>query len=199
MPKIFIQHGKLLEPFFNFYVKNSPDVKGSGWKDWTPPDKEKLEKRIQAYRDIWDKYEDKVLNGVCSALGLSFDREVVDVFVVAGVNRSMSNPLIIGSQHSPDKFVVALAHELVHKILVSNKNLFNIDNSFLLIKGDNDTVNSHILVYAVLRKIFEDEPEMLKIIADIKYDENYQKAFELSESYEEILEFFKKNRQGKII
>jgi len=41
MTKIKIQHGKLLEPFFNFYVKNSPDVKGSGWKEWIPLDKEK--------------------------------------------------------------------------------------------------------------------------------------------------------------
>lgn len=131
------------------------------------------------------------MNGLCSALDLSFDREVIDVFVVAGVNRNMSNPIIVSSHHLPEKFIVYLTHELIHRILASNKNLFSIDNSFLLIKGDNDTVNSHILVYAVLRKIFEDEPEIMKIVADIKYDENYKKAFELSESYEEILEFFR--------
>lgn len=190
MPKIFIQHGKLLEPFFNFYVKNSPDVKGAGWKEWTPPDKEKLEKRIQAYRDIWSKYEDKVTDGISSALDMQFKRDI-PVYIVAGVNRSMSNPLIISSHHSPEQFVVYLAHELVHRIFEGEDLSFS---KILLNKTDNKTVNNHIIVYAVLRKIFEDEPEIMKIVADIKYDENYQKAFELSEPYEEILEFFRKNK-----
>lgn len=191
MTKVIIQHGKLLEPFFNFYVKNSPDVKGSGWKEWVPPDKEKVEKRIQTYRDIWAKYEEKILNGACSALNLSFDRDIIDVFVVAGLNRSMSNPIIIKSGYSPKNFIIAITHELAHRLLASNKNLFNINNSFLFVKGDNDTINSHILIFAVLRKIFKDEPEMLKIISDIKYDENYKKAYELSENYEAILKFFR--------
>src|SRR3990167_2353778 len=101
IPKIIIQHGKLLEPFFNFYVQNSPDVKGSGWKEWIPPDKEKLEKRIQAYKDIWAKYEEKILNEICSALELSFKGDI-DVYIVAGVNRSMSNPMIISSHYLPN-------------------------------------------------------------------------------------------------
>lgn len=190
MPKIFIQHGKLLEPFFNFYVKNSPDVKGAGWKEWAPPDKEKLEKRIQAYRDIWGKYEDKVLDGISSALSMQFKKDI-SVYIVAGINRSMSNPLIISSHHSPRQFVVYLTHELVHRIFEGEDLSFS---KILLNKTDNKTVNNHIIVYAVLRKIFEDEPEIMKIVADIKYDENYQKAFELSEPYEEILEFFRKNK-----
>src|SRR3989344_494600 len=86
MIKVSIQHSKLLEPFFNFYVKNSPDVKGSGWKEWVPPDKEKLDKRIEAYKDIWGKYEKKVLNGICSVLNLSF-KEDINVYIVAVVNR----------------------------------------------------------------------------------------------------------------
>ena len=61
---------------------------------------------------------------------------------------------------------------------------------------DDKKVNDHILVYAVLRKIFEDEPEMLKIVADIKYDENYKKAYDLSENYEEILKWLKRCRRG---
>lgn len=190
MTKINIQHGKLLEPFFNFYVKNSPDVKGSGWKEWIPPDKEKVEKRIQAYKDIWAKYEEKVLNGICSALDLSF-KGYVDVYIVAGINRDMSNPMIISSHHSPSKFVVTIAHELVHRIFRGEDFKFS---KILLNKTDNKNINNHILVFAVLRKIFEDEPEILKIVADIKYDEDYIKAYELSESYEEILKFFRDNK-----
>ncbi len=72
---------------------------------WVPPDKEKMEKRIQAYKDIWAKYEEKVLNGICSALDLSF-KEDINVYAVAGVNRDMSNPLIISSHKGPKNFIV---------------------------------------------------------------------------------------------
>lgn len=190
MTKINIQHGKLLEPFFNFYVQNSPDVKGSGWKEWVPPDKEKLEKRIQAYKDIWAKYEEKVLNGICSALDLSFDRDIIDVFIVAGVNRDMSNPLIISSHKGPKNFIVTITHELIHRIFRGEDFKFS---KILLNKTDNKNINNHILVFAVLRKIFEDEPDMLKIVAQDK-SEDYIKAYELSEPYEEILKFFRDNK-----
>jgi|SRR3989344_150047 len=195
IPKIIIQHGKLLEPFFNFYVQNSPDVKGTGWKEWMPPDKEKIEKRIQGYKDVWAKYDKKVLDGICTTLNLSFDREVIDVFIVAGINRSMSNPLIIKSGYSPENFIINITHELTHRLLASNKDPLKINNSFLFVKGENDTINSHILIFAVLRKIFEDEPELLKIVAPDR-NEDYIKAYELSESYEDILKFFRKKQKA---
>ena len=190
MIKINIQHGKLLEPFCNFYVKNSPDVKGSGWKEWIPSSKEEIDKRIETYKNIWTKYEDKILNGISSALNLLF-KEDLDVYIVAGINRNMSNPIIISSHHSPEKFLVSLAHELVHKIFKGEDFKFN---EILLNKTNNKTTNNHTLVFAVLRKIFENESNIIKIVADVGHDEDYKKAFELSESYEEILKFFRDNK-----
>jgi len=190
MVKINIQHGKLLEPFFNFYVQNSSDVKGLGWNGWTPPDKEKVKKRIEAYKNVWVKYEEKILNGICSALDLSF-KEDIDVYIIAGINRSMSNPMIISSHHLPNKFITILAHELVHRIFKNEDFKFS---KILLNKTENKNINNHILVYAVLRKIFEDEPEILKIVEDIKHNDEYKKALELSEPYEDILKFFRDNK-----
>ena len=191
LPKIILHHSKLLEPFFNFYVQNCPDVKGKGWKEWVPPDAEKMEKRISAYRNIWAKYEEKVLNGICSALGLSFDRDLIDVFIVAGINRSMSNPVIIGSQYLPNNFIITLTHELIHLIFRGTNFKFR---KILLIRGKNSVVDNHILVYAILRKIFKEEPKILKVVADIKYDKDYKKAYELSRPYEKILKFFRENK-----
>jgi len=190
MIKVNIRHSKSLEPFLNFYVKNSPEVKGSGWKEWVPPDKEKIEERIKSYKDIWAKYGEKVLNGICSALDLSF-KEDVNVYVVAGVNRDMSNPIVISSHKGPKDFLVCLAHELTHRIFRDEDFKFN---KILLNKTNNANVNNHILTYAVLRKIFKDEPDMLKIVANIKYDEDYKKAYEFSEPYEEILKYFRDNK-----
>ena len=190
MIKINIQHSKSLEPFFNFYVKNSPDVKSSDWKEWNPPDKEELEKRIEVYKNIWTKYEEKVIDGICSALDLSFKKDI-DVYIVAGVNRSMSNPVVISSHHLPDKFVVGLSHELTHRIFEGTNFKFG---KILLNKTDNKTVNNHILVFAVLRKIFEDEPEMLKIIIP-NTNTDYIEAYKISENYEEILRYFRNNKE----
>lgn len=189
MVKVNIQHGKLLEPFFNFYVKNSPDVKGAGWKEWNPPDKEEIEKRIEAYKNIWVTYEEKVINGVCSSLGLFFE-ENIDIYIVAGINREMSNPIIISSHHLPAKFVTLVAHELVHRIFKDKDFKFS---KILLNKTDNVTINNHILVYSVLREIFENDTELLKMIVPVKIEE-YKKAYELSKNYEDILKFFRDNK-----
>ena len=122
-------------------------------------------------------------------MDLSF-RENIDVYVVAGVNRDMSNPLVISSHKGPKNFLVSLTHELTHKIFKGTDFKFS---KILLNKTDDRVVNGHILVYATLRKIFENEPEMLKIVSSDK-DEKYKKAYELSENYEKILNFFKENK-----
>jgi len=189
MIKINIQHSKSLEPFFNFYVQNSPDVISPNWKKWISPDKEELEKRIGAYKNIWSKYEEKILSGISSALDLSFKKDV-DVYIVAGVNRSMSNPVVISSHHSLDKFVIELAHELTHRIFEGTNFKFD---KILLNKTANKIVNNHVLVYAVLRKMFENESEMLKFIAP-EFNENYLEAYKLSENYEDVLKYFRDNK-----
>jgi hypothetical protein len=102
----------------------------------------------------------------------------------------MSNPIVIGSQHSPDKFVIELAHELMHRIFEYTDFKFN---KILLNKTDTKIINNHIIVYAVLRKIFQDEPKMFKLIAPV-FRKEYKKAYELSENYEEILKFFRDNK-----
>ena len=149
-----------------------------------------MEHRIQTYKNIWAKYEDKILTGICSAFNLSFKRDF-DVFIVAGINRSISRPLIISSHHSPNNFVVTLSHELIHRIFDDTDFKFD---KILLVEGENRVINNHILIYAALRKIFEDEPEILGAVSDIKYQEDYKKAYKISQPYEEILKYFRENK-----
>jgi hypothetical protein len=189
MIKINIQRSRSLEPFFNFYVKNSPDVIDPEWKTQILPSDEEISKKIEAYRNIWFKYQDKVLNGICSALDLNF-KDNIEVYIVSGSNRSMSNPVVIGSQHSPNKFVVEITHELIHRIFEGTDFKFS---KILLNKTDKRIVNNHILVYAILRKIFHDEPEIFKLVVPTII-EDYKMAYNLSESYEEILKFFRDNK-----
>lgn len=189
MIKVAIQHSKSLEPFFDFYVRNSSDVLGLGWKNWVTPNQEEVYSRIKIYKDIWDKYEEKIINEICSSLNLSF-KENINVYIVAGVNRSISNPIVISSHHPPKKFVTELTHELIHFIFRDEDFKFS---NILAQKTNNKIINNHILVYAVLRKIFENDTEMSKLIVP-SMDENYIEAYKISENYEDILSFFRENK-----
>lgn len=194
MSKINIRHGKLLEPFFNFYVKNSPTVRG--WVKWVSPTENHIEEKIRLYKEIWSKYEKNVLDGIYSCLGLPLN-ENTNVYIVAGINRDMSDPVIISAHKGPKNFLISLTHELIHRTLSSNKNLFVINNDSLLIQGDDKTVNSHILVFSALRKIFEKDQELLEVIANSAKEGSYKKAYEISGDYENILEFFR-NKLGPL-
>lgn len=184
--KINIIHAKKLEPTFNFYVKNSPNVKGEGWKEWNPPSEEVVVERIKAYQEIWDKYETKILAGIQSALNLDFKNDI-EVSVVAGTNRSTSYPIVISSHHSPRKFIVELAHELIHRIFEGTDFKFD---AVLEVRTHNKVIDNHVLVYAVLRQIFANEPKFMEIISNIK-NPDYLKAFEMSENYAHVLNYFR--------
>ncbi len=191
IPKILIQYGKLIDPLYIFYCQNNPSLKKRGWNDWIPPKPKELKRRILAYKKEWKKYEKKVLTEISGSLELSFNREVIDVFIVSGISRATSHPLIIKSGFKPKEFVITLVHELIHQIFDGKDLKFS---KVLLIKDKDKTVSNHILVYALLRKIFKNKPEMLKIISDIKYNKDYKKAYEISKPYEDILKFFRKNK-----
>ena len=199
MVQINIQHGRLLEPFFQFYHQNckDPTLITGGWDKWVIPDKEKLKKRIKAYRNVWSEYDKKVIDGISSVLGLSFNREVIDIFIVSGSSRSMSNPLIIGSQHLPDDFIVILSHELVHRILAINESEILTTIQSVISKfaaEENEVVKNHIIIFAVLRKIFEDDIKLLRKVIPNR-NNHYKRAYHLTEPYGKILEYFR-NREN---
>lgn len=187
--KIIFKHAKNIDEYLIFYVKNSPDVKSLGWKEWVPPTKDHIEQRITAYKELWATYESKIINGIEEALNLKFERDI-DVYLVSGINRNFSDPLILSTHKIPKIGIVNLAHELIHRIFEGTDFKFD---KVLLNKADNKVINNHILVYAVIRHIFQDEPEKIEIASQTN-DENYKKAFELSENYEEILKYFRDNK-----
>lgn len=175
LPNIIIQYGRLIDPVFIFYCKNNPELKKRGWNDWTPPSKEELDRRIKAYREEWNKYN--IVEDISKVLNLSFKRDVIDVFIVSGISRASSHPIIIKSGFRPKRFVVTLAHELVHRILTINK-----IPKVIFDEKESDTTNNHVIVYAVLKKILNDEMWNITIKPVSKYpSEEYVKAREIAE------------------
>lgn len=171
-PKINIQHGRLIDPVFIFYCQNNPDLKKLGWNDWTPPTEEELKRRIKIYKEEWRKYN--IVRDLYKTLGLSFKRNVIDVFIVSGISRASSHPIIIKSGFKPKEFVTTLAHELIHVILTENKIKRVVYN-----KKESDTVNNHVIVFAVLKKILDQE--LWGIQVKMTRSRDYLKALQISE------------------
>ncbi|MGB3921963.1 MAG: hypothetical protein WBL19_01605 [Minisyncoccia bacterium] len=147
-PRVNIQYGRLIDPVFIFYCQNNPELKKKGWSEWKPPEKEELEKRINAYKNEWKKYT--ITKDISNCLNLSFNRDVIDVYIVSGISRASSNPIIIKSGFTPKEFVATLAHELIHVILTNNR-----IKRIKFDEKESDTTNNHVIVFSVLKKILD--------------------------------------------
>lgn len=155
-PKIIIKHGRLIDPVFIFYCQNNKDFKERGWNNWEPPEKAELKKRISAYKEAWGKYEKEILEGICNILNLRFKRRIIEVYIVSGNPRQMSDPLIIKSGFKPDEFVDVLTHELIHKLFEHNGKKFPFSILEEMFPGETNTVRNHVITFAVLKYIYLD-------------------------------------------
>ena len=157
IPKIKILYNGLIDPIFIFYCQNNPELKKRGWNDWVPPSKEEILRRIKAYKEEWEKYEEKILTAMTEILSLEFINQVIDVNIVSGLSRAMSNPIIIKSGFSPSEFVDVLAHELIHKLFQDNVDIYPWKILQEMFPNEKDkTVLNHIITNAVLMYIFVD-------------------------------------------
>lgn len=174
-PKIIIQYGRLIDPFFIFYCQNYPNANKFGWDKWVPSTREQIDNKIVAYKEEWRKYD--MAKKISACLGMSFKRDVIDVYVVSGIPRDCSHPLIIKSGLNPKEFVVSLAHELIHRILAINGLPIVVFD-----EKESNTTNNHVIVYAVLKKILDEELWNIAITSRSKYpSKEYARARELSE------------------
>lgn len=171
-PQIIIRYGRLIDPVFIFYCQNNPDLEKLGWKEWVPPTREEVNRRIKGYREEWRKY--KITKNISSALGIPFGRNIIDVHIVSGASRATSHPIIIKSGFKPKEFVVTLAHELIHVILTDNK-----IPKIVFDEKESESTNNHVIVFAVLKKILDQELWGVKV--EMTKSKDYLKALEISE------------------
>jgi len=182
-----IKYSKLLDPIFIFYCKNNPDLKIRGWNDWIPPDNEEIEKRIRDYKRKWSEYEKQIMEGMCEVLGLKFRRNTIDVYIVSGNPRQLSDPIVIKSGFKADQFVDSLAHELIHKLFEDNAKKFPISILEEMFPKETVTARNHIVTYSVLKYIYLDIlKDNSRLERDIKNatkhaTEDYSRAWKLVE------------------
>jgi hypothetical protein len=198
-PEINIFYSRLIDPIFVFYCQNNPDLKRLGWNDWSPPPVEEVLRRVRIFKDEWSKLEDKILTGMSTISGLNFRGRVIDVHVVSGNPRQMSNPMIMSSALPVGDFINTLIHELIHRLFGINK-LGKVDD-YLPEKysSETETVRKHVIVHAILKHIYLDilaEPNRLKENMESckKHKTNdYVRSWEITDEldYMEVIEMFK--------
>ncbi len=191
-PKIIIKHNRLLDPFFIFYCNNNPSLASSGWNDWTPPSNEEVANKVQEFKKIWEEYGEIILSALSKELELYFPVSMIDVHIIKGTPRDISNPIILKSGHSPEFFLLNLVHELTHRLFAYNELgelCWEIRDS---LKDEDITTKKHIMIYSVLAFIFFDvikRPEILnthiKFLASGSGGRNnfYYKAWQIVEDF----------------
>lgn len=172
MPEIRIKNAWLLRD-------NASEHLNELWGDGTPlRTHDEYEDIVKEYQKAWEPHGQKIIQGMCDALDLTFRQNIVDVYIAPWF-AAFSDPMVIGVQYKPDQFVATLTHELIHRLLTDNdqsaydtpygsrwKKLFDQDNDW------NTLV--HIPVHATMQAIFDEvlgEPERTK--QDIAYCQEY--------------------------
>lgn len=138
-----------------------------------------IHETVDLYTSSWAPYEKKILEGMCSVLDLEFKQNIIDAYI-APFGHSFSDPMVISTRYSADRFIDVLTHEIVHRLLTDNTKISSSPDKNLKtwqgLFGEDHAWNTlvHIPVHAVLQYIFTDilnEPERLE--RDIKICENY--------------------------
>lgn len=198
LPEIKIKYNRLIDPIFVFYCQNNPELKKLGWNDWVPPSKEEIIQRVENYKAEWAKYEEKILKGLIKITGLDFKNQIIDVHIVSGNPRQISNPLIVKSGFSPDEFVDVLTHELLHRLFTLNR----INKEIMISKKyieETEAVKNHIIVCALLKYVYldilKDDSRLRKNMENSKKHrtDDYTRAWNIveKEGYIKLINEFK--------
>lgn len=161
LPEVRIKMGSLL------YRTISKELY-EAHRDWYPgeyPDRESVQQRATTYHEAWEPVGQKILEAITRVFGLDFYQNTIDVYV-APCLQTMSNPLLVNLRYSPDEFINALTHEILHRLL--NDNTKKIDLSAIqnsMFEGESLDTKNHILIHAGLKHIYLDvlkEPSRLE-------------------------------------
>ncbi len=166
-------------------------------------DDEHMKKVVKAYRKSWEKYETRVLKGMCELYDLEFYQNLIDVYIAPWFG-AFSDPLVIGVRYKPDEFVDTLAHELLHKLFTTNNKYLMCDGTALgdewkRLFGKEHDFNTlvHIPVHAGLKAIYLDVlKEPVRLERDMQYCKKHEKTW--GKPYVQAWDYVEQNDYKKI-
>jgi len=201
-PKISIKFNSFLDPIFSFYVKNAPELANTNWKQWNTPTEETVIKQVKELKKEWQKYEKEIITALYEITEIKFKRNIIDVYMVSGTNRSYVNPIVMYATKRIEDFIDTLTHELIHVLIDDNfPNKMKILDPELekIFPGQTYLTRIHILVFAIqthiFLNVFKDENRIKNNMESAKKHrtDEYIKAWEIvnREGYLNIIQSLK--------
>jgi hypothetical protein len=147
----------------------------------------------------WNGYEDAVLSGVCSIIGLEYRKNIIDICIAPKI-LSVSKPIIIGVDGYDKRFVDEVMFQLIFQLLVDNTSiplLYDVVEDWIEIFNDTLFEDEAYFVPAfALQKAIcldvLDEPDRLQRIVErcgglFRGDEKVAWEFVNTHDYKEII------------
>ena len=162
-----------------------------------------MNKYIDEIKSIWKKEGNKTLKSISSISGLNWKENLLKVYLVT-FNIPFSDPLTLPAYEDKSYFKAVLIHELIHQIEIQDYkvNPFKwkkwIDYLQINYKKENIVTKGHILIYAIMTKLFIDNnsPDLLKLYKKLDKKDNsneYGRAWNIVDSvgYNNLISKFK--------
>lgn len=172
--------------YSNIYDKRIHEWKGLKYKDFSTEGYE-YRKRLQ---EIWDKVERKVFNTISKVSGLEWHKPIIDCYVVQKAI-PFSMPLTIRIKKDMEDQIETIIHELIHNILVQNRDRRK-KKDYRRYGKLSKTTKIHILVNAI-------EKETLLKIYGKRKTKRLIKKYEKWPDYKKAWEIVEKEGSKKII
>ncbi|MCA9347033.1 hypothetical protein KC930_00425 [Candidatus Saccharibacteria bacterium] len=127
------------------------------------PTKEKIDDLVVLYKKKWAIDEQSIMMAMCQATGLDFYQSTIDVNIAPFIGPSFSDPLMVSSRTTIDRFTDVLTHEIIHVLLTdntvySNKSTGGVDlgDRWRELFGSEHTMKTlvHIPVHAIHKHIY---------------------------------------------
>lgn len=159
-----------------------------------------LIKKYKQVEKYFDNNEKKILNGLQKITGLSFSKNIMDIYLIDSTSTaSTSKPTIVGTKGTPQKIVRVIIHELIHNLLWDNNERKNWENKIIkLYPKENKSTAIHIAVHTILEAIYievlKKPKEIEKDIEECQNWPSYKRAWEIvkKEGYKDIIKKLKK-------
>jgi hypothetical protein len=167
LPEIRIKNSSLLNN--KVIPMLMPGLKESG-HEYVASD-EYINDKVEAYNQAWVTHGEVILQSICEVLDVKFNQNIIDAYVVPFGN-SFSDPMIISTKYTPERFLEVFTHELTHRLLTDNTKLTKkgdrkLSSYWKELFGDTHSFVTlvHIPVHAILEYVFTDilgEPQRLQ-------------------------------------
>ena len=159
------------------------------------PSGKRITNYIKKVSPMWRKVEKEILQNTSKIMNLKWKEKNISCHVV-GKTIPFSDPLTIGIVNYPNKnkFINALAHEMIHQIQRQNAKTMQIWWKYAKVKYKKEprrTIN-HILVFAVFEKMY------LDVFGKRRLNESFKK-YAPSKEYSRAIEIMKKESAENII